>query len=77
MGPVTSGAEDWIPRSLLVAVCLDTFLRGFGVCRSSGLVSIITAHWIKTLLISHLSFLLALHNLLLWPRSDLFDLSPG
>ena len=77
MGPVPSGAEGWIPRSLLAAVRLDTFLWGFGVCRSSGLVCIVTAHRIKTLLLPHLAFLLALHNLLLWPGPDLFDLSPG
>ena len=77
MSPVPSGAKGWIPRSLLAAVRLDTFLRGFGVCRSSGLVCIITAHRIKTLLLPHLALLLALHNLLLWPGPDLLDLSPG
>lgn len=75
MSPVTCGAEGRITWSLLTAVCLDPFLRGFSVCRSSCLVSIITSHWIKTLLLPDLALLLALHNLLLGPGPDLLDLS--
>ena len=75
MSPVTSRAKGSITRSLLTAVCLDPFLWGFSVCRSSCLVSIITTQWINTVLIPGLALLLALHNFLLGPRPDLLDLS--
>ena len=75
MGPVPGGAEGSIARSLLTAVWLDAFLGGFGVCRSSCLVCIITGRRIKTLLFSRLCILLAFHNLMLGPYFP--DLSFG
>ena len=75
MGPRSSGAESGVSRSLLTAVSVDAFLRGFCVCRASSLVSIKRVHRIQTLLFSHLALLLALHDIRRWPY--LFDLSPG
>lgn len=73
MGSVCSRAHHWVARPVLLSTARGLILF---ICRSSGLICLIGAYRVKTLLFPHIfHVLLAFGNFLL--GSDLFDLGPG